>query len=75
MNWEAIKKIYIEVLVHDAKIKYLGEDKYKITRYYLNGQKRWEFEYKNGIIHGKYIYYYLDGSTPYQSNWENGKRI
>ena len=72
MNWEAIKKIYVEVLVCGAKIEYLGEDKYKITRYYLNGQKRWEFEYKNGLLHGEGLLLATNGTVLSRGKYLNG---
>ena len=56
MNLNSIKFIYREVLKYKSKIEYLGEDKYKITRYYLNGQKRWEFEYKT-VYYMARVYY------------------
>ncbi|KKL51122.1 hypothetical protein LCGC14_2298700, partial [marine sediment metagenome] len=51
---------------------YLGEDKYKITRYYLNGQKRWEFEYKNGLLHGEGLLWATNGTVLSRGKYLNG---
>ncbi len=72
MNWEAIKKIYIEVLVHGNKIEYLGEDKYKLSQYYLNGQKRWEFRYKNQLLHGEGSVWSSNGTLISHGKYLNG---
>ncbi|KKL51118.1 hypothetical protein LCGC14_2298660 [marine sediment metagenome] len=74
MNWKTIKKIYIEVLVRGAKIEYFGEDKYRITSYHSNGNKKWSDEYKENILHGKTIHY-LNSGEFYIHNYLNGKHM
>ena len=72
MNWKAIKHIYHCILIHNYKIEYFGEDEYKITRYYLNGQKRWEFEYKNGLLHGEGLLWATNGTVLSRGKYLNG---
>lgn len=73
MNWGAIKHIYRMVLISNHKIEYLGDDKYRITVYYKSGEKYYEIEYKNDILHGRYIKWDLSGSKYWEDNYKNGK--
>ena len=79
MNYNAIKYIYEKVLF-GSKIKWYGNDKYKLIIYcdgryidsYKNGKKSWEAEYQNGILHGKVIYWSKDGKKEREVEYQNG---
>ncbi len=74
MNWEAIKNIYLYVLINKNKIEYLGGDKYKLIIYYQSGQKCREVEYQNELIHGTSIGWRSNGQKHYESKYVNGER-
>lgn len=72
MNFKSIKIIYTQILVLNHKIKYLGGDKYRLTRYFPSGEKCWDAEYKNEQRNGK-IYWYFDTKQKYiEENYVNG---
>ena len=73
MNWEAIKYIYRRVLIYKNKIKYLGEDRYKLILFYLTGEKYWEEEYQNGQLHGKYISWFKNGNKRWEAGYKDGR--
>ena len=73
MNLEAIKHIYHNVLICNNKIEYLSGDKYKLISFYLTGEKRWEEEYQNGLLHGKIMYWYKDGQKWWEEEYQNGQ--
>ena len=73
MNWGAIKSIYRYVLIHKNKIEYLSGDKYKLISFYLTGEKHWEEEYQNGLLHGKIMYWYKDGQKWWEEEYQNGQ--
>ena len=75
MNWLAIKQIYYRDIVHNDKIEYLGEDRYKLISLYRTGEKHWESEYKNGQLCGKDIVWWINGQKNYGKEYQNGKRI
>lgn len=76
MNWEAIKLIYIDILIHENKIEYLGEDRYKLINCnYISGKKDRECEYKNGLLHGKYIKWDSNGLKSWEMNFKNGRLV
>ncbi len=73
MNWEALKHIYYSVLICNYKIEYLGGDKYKLIAYYPSGEKHWETEFKNRLLHGNSKAWCLDGSELQRTKFKNGK--
>lgn len=75
MNREAIKFIYYHVLIHNYRIKYLGNDRYKLMEYYPSGEKCWEAEYKNDKLCGKAISWYANGITCYEHKYQDGKIV
>lgn len=46
------------------------ETRYK---YFSNGQKEWEFNYKNGRREGKFYRWYKNGQKSYEENYKNGE--
>ena len=72
MNWRAIKNIYKWVLVQGHSIEYLGEDRYKIIGFHDTGEKFWEGEFKNEVLHGESIYWNRSGQAVIKDKWENG---
>ena len=75
MNWEAIKKIYIRILVYGEEMEYLGNNEYILTEYYPSGSKQWEVGYKNSKCHGKTVRWFEDGKKHFDYECENGKII
>ena len=75
MNWKAIKYIYYCVLIYRNKIEYLGGNKYKLTKYFNNGQKFWEIEYENFERHGNSIGWTCYGEEHYSDEYVHGKLI
>ncbi|KKL51119.1 hypothetical protein LCGC14_2298670 [marine sediment metagenome] len=75
MTWKAIKFIYREVLICNSKIKYFGGNKYKITKYFDNGQKFWEAEFENDMRHGKSTGWTRYGEELYNDEYIHGKLI
>ena len=70
MNYDAIRRIYKQVL-SGATIAWYGNDKYKLTGYYKNGNKWWEAEYQNNNRHCKYITWYDNGNKCWERDYEN----
>ena len=86
MNWEAIKKIYIEVLVHGARIEYMGHGECETVRLFnenLISIKYNEFNYYRYVDYAiKYFSnnkytkrsYYQDGTKKWKTQYKNGLR-
>jgi len=47
----------------------------KVREYYKSGNKQWERNYQNGLLHGKYIRWFEDGNKSLEENYQNGKLI
>ena len=75
MTWEAIKHIYKRVLIKNNRIEYLGGDKYKLTDFYPTGEKYWEREYQNRLLHGKNIGWRKNRDKHWEEEYQNGKEI
>lgn len=78
MNIKATKHIYISVLIYKYKIRYLGDNKYKLIWYYDNW-KASEKDYKNGKLHGRNVGWFRNGfkcwDEMYINDVRNGKSI
>ena len=61
----------------DVTIEFLNNSIFfvKVRRYYNNGNKFWEQNYKVGERHGKYICWFEDGNKNLEENYQNGKLI
>ena len=72
MNWQTIKFIYREVLIHKWKIEYLGNDIYKIIRYDKSGKIRLTTEYKNDKRYGKNTMWDKNGNIYWKNTYVDG---
>lgn len=55
-------------------IKKEGKDFYwKLIRWYENGKKKCEINYRNGKLHGKWMYLFRNGQKEWEVNYKNGK--
>jgi len=72
MNYDAIKNIYSCILLSGCSIEWLDNNKYKLIRYYENGNRHYEERYKNGVLHGKYIVWYENGNKYLEQEYKNG---
>lgn len=75
MNFETIKKIYKMVLIYNRKIEYLGNDEYRLTEHYQDGQKMCIMGFKNGTLHGEHTDWYANGALRSNQKWKNGKQV
>ena len=73
MTWEAIKHIYKRVLIKNNRIEYLGGDKYKLTDFYPTGEKYWEREYQNRLLHGKNMGWHENGQKRWEVGYKDGR--
>jgi len=46
-----------------------------VRHYWGNGNKRWETEYHNGILHGRHLGWYEDGSKRWEMGIEGQKNL
>ncbi|KKL51117.1 hypothetical protein LCGC14_2298650, partial [marine sediment metagenome] len=86
MNWEAIKKIYMEVLVRGARIEYMGHGECETVRLFnenLISIKYNEFNYYRYVDYAiKYFNnnkytkrsYYQDGTKKWKTQYKNNLR-
>ena len=77
MNWKAIKDIYCFLLKNKnkTKIEYFGKDRYKLVLYYSTNEKKWELNYKNGLLHGKYTGWKKNGQKMWEQKYQDGTKI
>lgn len=54
----------------DAEIPFTG----RAVRYYPDGRKRMESEYRDGRMHGKWTWWYADGRKSAEARWRDGSR-
>jgi len=60
---------------HKVTIEFLNDSAFsaKVREYYKNGNIRWEYDYRNGKLHGKYIRWYENGNKQWEYDYQNGK--
>ncbi len=70
-NWPngEIQKVYYFSSNGDLREKVVEE------KYYENGQQEMRGEFKNGVRHGKWIYWFEDGRKWTESAYENDMRV
>jgi len=52
--------------------EFLGDGKYILRGYWENGNKHWEAEYQNGLLHGFNLGWYKNGRLHWKIKHQNG---
>jgi len=52
----------------------MKECRYIVRKYYDNGQKYWEIEYKDNKLHGKDIAWYKNGQKMWEKEYKDNKK-
>ena len=68
--WPNVEDFVLEYFIHFPIFP--SSTKVVVKRYWKNGTKRWEDEYKDGMPHGKYIGWYENGMKWWKREWKDG---
>ena len=73
IKYGKLKKSFVDHLYYELGMDtpYTG----KATRFYNTGEVQMECKYKNGVLHGRSIWWFRDGHKEYETCYVQGKKL